>query len=537
MKKITLLALILLCISGCEKKEINENINEIVDVKNVIDEKSVDEAINHINEDKSERVYAKADAYGNIETIEVDVTLKSDDKDKIEDISILSDIQNTGEDEKFIQEENKLIFENKGSDIHYKGISNKPLPISLSITYFLNGEEIKAEDLKGKTGSLEMRFDYVNNTSRIENGKRIIDPFMAISVLVIDEDVFSNIEIENGKLLQFGDVKAVMIYSFPQIQDILKLNNYKLTKDIKLNDYGIIKADVRDFSLAYTTTILSNGVFKEIDDEDLKQIDSLVADSDDFEKNAHELTDNTAKLYDATVALANGIKKYTEGTSTIDTYLSQMIEGSKQLNESIDKIKELPQIKIILDSIATEKNELLNSIKVSIDETSLADDEKEEKKLLFEKYLNDIDEDIASATIDENELNYIKETEKMLLQKYMSDVYLRTYLQELSKGSSDLTSGLSKIKQGSETLIANNDSINDGLQELNNAARQFDEGMNDFVNDDLNEIMQLSGNSLKEIVSQVRSLRTIDQEYGCYSGLMEGKIGKSTFIIETAAIE
>ena len=539
MKKIILLALILLCVCGCEKKENDESKNEVVDVKNIINEKSGDEVISHISEDKNERVYAKSDAYGNIESIEVDVTLRSDNTETIEDFSNLINIYNTGEDEKFTNEDGKLIFENKGYDIHYKGYSEKPLPISLSITYFLNGQEIKVEDLKGKTGSLEMRFDYVNNTSRIENGIRVIDPFMAISIVVLDEDVFSDVEMENGRLIQFGDVKAAMIYSFPQIQDILKLNNYKLTKDIELKDYGVIKANVKDFSLAYTTTILSNGIFKEIEDEDLKQIDSLIADTNDFEKDAHELTDNTAKLYDATIALSNGVKKYTESVSLIGSSLSQVIDGSKQLNESIDRLSEIPQIKTILDAITTEKSELLNKINTTINESSLlvTDEEKEEKKLLFKNYLNDIDEDLASASIEESELAYLNNDEVMLLQKYMSDVYLRTYIQALSKGSADLTSGLSNIKQGSDTLTNNNKTINEGLDGVTSAAKQFDEGMNDFVDNDLNDLMQLSGSSLKDIISRIRSLRTIDQEYGCYSGLMEGKIGKSTFIIETAAIE
>ena len=49
--------------------------------------------------------------------------------------------------------------------------------------------------------------------------------------------------------------------------------------------------------------------------------------------------------------------------------------------------------------------------------------------------------------------------------------------------------------------------------------------------------MELSGAPLKNIVNRIRSLRKIDQEYGCYSGLLEGKSGKSTFLIETAAIK
>ncbi|MBQ1911862.1 MAG: hypothetical protein II174_10105 [Erysipelotrichaceae bacterium] len=538
MKKITIISLILLGIlCGCEKKVLEANKDEVINVKETL-EKTNDEVItSHISEDKNERVYAKADAYGNIESIEVEVTLKSNGQEAIEDVSDLKDIRNTGEDEKFTNEDGKLVFENKGNDIHYKGIGEKKLPVSVTITYFLDGKEITAEDLKGKSGRLEMRFDYLNNTAREENGMRMIDPFMAMSILMLDEDVFSDVEIENGKLIQFGDVKAALIYSFPQIQNTLKLSDYKLTKDIELKDYGIIKANVRDFALDYTTTVLSNGIFKEIEDEDLKDVDSLIADSGDFDKDAKELTENTAKLYDATITLSDGIKTYTDGVATINNYLGEAIKGSKQLNGGIEGLKQLPQIQAILSVIPTEKSDLLTMIQATIDALDLTDEEKETKKKLFEDYLNAIDNDIASASIEESELAYLDESEQLLLQKYMSDVYFRTYLAGLSEGSSSLISGLEKIKQGGDTLVNNNSTINDGLSEMSNAAKEFDEGMNDFVNEDINDLMELSGAPLKNIVNRIRSLRKIDQEYGCYSGLLEGKSGKSTFLIETAAIK
>ncbi len=538
MKKITILSLILLGIMcGCEKKVLEANKDEVVNVKETLSETRQESINSHITEDKNEQIYAKADAYGNIESIEVEVTLKSDDQETIEDVSDLKQIRNTGEDEKFTYEEGKLVFENKGSDIHYKGIGEKELPISVTITYFLDGREIRAEDLKGKSGRLEMRFDYLNNTLREENGMRMIDPFMAMSILVLNEDVFSDVEIENGKLIQFGDVKAALIYCFPQIQNTLKLADYKLTKDIDLKDYGIIKANVRDFSLDYTTTILSNGIFKQIEDEDLKDVDSLIADSTDFDKDAKELTENTAKLYDATLTLSDGIKKYTDGVSTINSYLGEAIKGSKQLNEGIEGLKQLPQIQAVLSVIPTEKSDLLAMIQATINASALSDEEKEIKKKLFEDYLNAIDQDIASASIDESELAYLDENEQPLLQKYMSDVYLRTYLEGLDEGSSSLSAGLEKIKQGNDALVSNNAAINDGLSEMSSAAKEFDEGMNDFVNEDLSDLVELSGAPLKNIVSRIRALRKIDKEYGCYSGLLEGKSGKSTFLIETAAIK
>ena len=164
MKKLCLMLAVLLMISGCSKKETEDN-REIIDVKETVERKDGEVNVTHIENDKQETVYARADAYGNITSSEVEVVLKSEGSEPIEDVTELSDIRNMVGDETFTLNGNELVFENKGEDIHYKGKSDKTLPVTLKITYYLNDSEIKAEVLKGKSGKLKMRFDYQNNTA------------------------------------------------------------------------------------------------------------------------------------------------------------------------------------------------------------------------------------------------------------------------------------------------------------------------------------------------------------------------------------
>ena len=60
--------------------------------------------------------------------------------------------------------------------------------------------------------------------------------------------------------------------------------------------------------------------------------------------------------------------------------------------------------------------------------------------------------------------------------------------------------------------------------------------MKDFVDNDLNDLLKLGGSSLKDLTGRIRALKKIDENRGCFSGLIEGKTGESVFIIETDSI-
>ena len=47
----------------------------------------------------------------------------------------------------------------QGEDISYEGTSNQQLPVTTKVTYYLDGKEIKPEDLAGKSGKVKIRFD------------------------------------------------------------------------------------------------------------------------------------------------------------------------------------------------------------------------------------------------------------------------------------------------------------------------------------------------------------------------------------------
>ena len=536
--------MIMIFLSGCQKGEtiIPE---ETVDVRETFSEQKEEKLISHIENDKEETVYVSADAYGNPEKVEVEVILKATDSESIEDICNLYNIRNTASDEEFHEDDLNLVFENKGEDIHYKGLSDQPLPVNVRISYFLNDEQLPAEQIKGRSGHIRIRFDYSNSTSVAQDGYNLIQPFMALSTVMLDKEKTANIKVDNGKLLQYGDSSIALIIAAPGISNSLKLSSYELTKELELKDYGEIEFDAIDFSLDYTATILSNNLFADLEDEDLDDLDEFASQSKDFRTDSTELSDNTAKLVDACISLQDGLGAYTGAITALDTSMATIAEGAGQLSDGLSQINEMFKSEEDKKSPIEEIQELLSQLSAGLEEydkaidqleTLISDEEYRDKLDETEKegYLSKIEECRKQLEIiKEMKVDELLKSCEMIIGKV---VLLQSSLQEAAQGSAQLAAGLIKIKEGTSALSSNGCSVNLGAKQLVKAAKEFDEGINSFINDDLDYLLKLGGASLSDVVGRLKAIKKIDQNYGCFSGLKEGQKGKTVFIIETAAI-
>lgn len=275
--------------------------------------------------DKTETVYVKSDAKGNPREITVQTKLKNtSDGDTIEDYTNLTDIKNKEGDEAFTQNADGTIeWENHGEDITYEGTGSEELPVDVNISYELDSQPIEPEELAGKSGSLKIRFDYKNKTTqtiKIEGKEEQVSvPFAVISTMLLSEDHASNIKVENGKVMDIDGQKLVVGYACPGLTKSLKLTTYEPTEDIDIPEYVEVMADVTDFSLDFTATIISSGL---LEDMDLKDLD----DVDEMSDNMKKLEEATDKLSDGAGTLEDGMKKY-------QTYLDQYLSGVTALDQ------------------------------------------------------------------------------------------------------------------------------------------------------------------------------------------------------------
>lgn len=289
---------------------------------------------------KEETVYILADADGSTRKIIVSDWLKNGTgADSLEDISELFNVENINGDEGFTQETgNVMVWDARGRDIYYQGSTEKEPPIRVSVTYKLDGKEISPEELAGKSGKVTIRFDYTNEQYEyVEiDGVRtkVYVPFAVVTGLLLDDEVFTNVEVSGGRLINDGGRTAVMGFALPGLQENLDIDPDKLD----IPDYFEITADVTEFELGVTATIATNELFNGIDMEEeevtgeLKEaLEELTDAMEQLKDGSVELYDGIGTLLDKSGELISGIDKLYDGASQLQTGIGTLDDGVAKL--------------------------------------------------------------------------------------------------------------------------------------------------------------------------------------------------------------
>lgn len=337
---------------------------------------------------KDETVYVLSSADGTAEKIIVSDWLKNIlNSSEISDCTELDDIVNVKGDETFTDGK----WNSDGSDIYYTGTIEKSLPVTMSVSYTLDGQSVSPEEIKGKSGEVTIRFSYRNNqkeTVTVDGEKKeMYVPFAVITGVILDSDSFKNVEVTNGKLLSDGDRTVIAGYSLPGMRDNLGINS----KDIEIPDFFEISAKVNNFELSETITIITNEAFNNIDfdgDGELGELDSL----SEFSDAADQLCDGSDKLYDGlsqllekSSELVNGIDKLTEGSVRLK-------DGTEELAQGLDALKKNSEAlnmgsRQVFDVLLETANTQLKAAGMEV--PSLTPDNYED---ILKGILNDLDE-------------------------------------------------------------------------------------------------------------------------------------------------
>ncbi|MDD7663076.1 MAG: X-X-X-Leu-X-X-Gly heptad, partial [Eubacteriales bacterium] len=110
---------------------------------------------------KDETVYILSDAQGQARRIIVSDWLKNPDKlDELTDATRLSGMTVVEGNATFERDGERFTWDADGKDVYYQGDSDEELPLTLQITYLVDGEEVTAADMAGKSGHVTIRFAY-----------------------------------------------------------------------------------------------------------------------------------------------------------------------------------------------------------------------------------------------------------------------------------------------------------------------------------------------------------------------------------------
>ena len=302
---------------------------------------------------KDETVYVLAGADGTVQKIIVSDWIKNAmAADSLEDKTELSDIENIKGDESFtLGGDNSCVWDAQGNDIYYQGNIEKELPVQMSVCYTLDGQAIAPEALAGQSGHVTIRFDYQNMQYEevLLDGKteKIYVPFTMLTGMLLDTEVFRNVTISNGKLINDGDRIAVVGIAFPGLQEDLAISKEKLD----IPDYVEISADVENFEMGMTMTLATTELFGTIDSDklDLHELSDAMAELTDA---MDQLMDGSSQLYDGLCTLleksgdlVSGINKLAEGAAqlkagaeSLDSGAAQLQAGAAQLSSGLNTL-------------------------------------------------------------------------------------------------------------------------------------------------------------------------------------------------------
>ena len=274
---------------------------------------------------KEETVYVNAKASGKTDKVTVSNWLKNSGSvsGDLEDESTLSDIKNVKGDEKYTSDGDKLTWATDGEDIYYQGTTDKKLPVSVKLKYYLDGKEMKPSELKGKSGHLKITVDYKNNEKKnvSVDGKdtEVCTPFVMMTGMILPNETFSNVTIDNGKI----------IFSDEELSDtVVKLND-NAKKVIAENKKKLDEYSRLEFGADTYKAIL------ELESEKRRRADISQEEAEVYEKELLELkhertnTFNLKQTYDPSKE-KDKIKEAGKKISELDTKIKAFEKEHEQ---------------------------------------------------------------------------------------------------------------------------------------------------------------------------------------------------------------
>lgn len=513
-----------------------------------------------IPEKRSEVIHVQADEKGNAIKTTANITISGfEDLKVIEDHTDLKDISNAEGDEQLEVKDGSVYFENLGKSISYSGTSEKQLPVNVRITYYLDEKEMEPSELAGKTGHIRIRMDYENSTAY----KDVHVPFMCMSFLMLDKDKFRDVKVTHGKTSDMDDSTLVLGYAMPEIATDI---NQGLSEELKLDvpSYVEIEADTSNFEMEFTETIITKGIFSEIKEEDLSDIQKLTDSMSKLGEAGNSLAEGGSELSKGYSQLAEGVKAYLDGMNKLNTGLKQIAEGSSSLNENAGKLVsalndvnsalnslDLPQDKMrsLAESIEnisyTAENiqvlvQTVSTVESSIEEMMNRYNVSDEDRNSVHESFSSLSENISSLQVSLSDS--VKTFSGLLYELDLSGFdQLKESMNQLQEGTTVLAQGISGLNDGIQAISSSTDEAVKNNSDMQNALNQFGAGMNGYfegirkLNEEaLQKMSSKGGKDGIQLLNNIRTLKEADQSYTSFCG---DDADELSFMIETAKIE
>lgn len=330
--------------------------------------------------EKTETVYSVLNSDGSISDTIVSSWLHDEDGiNNIKETLNLTDVKNIKSNEKPSKDGNTYTWNVKGNDVYYEGTATKQLPVSVKIRYELDGQEMSAKDMEGKSGHLKLMISFTNNYSEVKNinGKSIVihPSYLAGGMLNMSTGKFSNVKCESGKIVNDGTNEMLAFANIPGLNETLKSAGLdKVNNQLGISDDVTVEADVNDFDLGSIMVGMTNEIDLASELGEIGSVSELTDGIDQLIEADDQLIDGSKQLYDGTTQLKEqaapltgssdqvrqlsaGAIQLNDGVKALQTGITQYTAGASAINEGVNQLYGIPQNVGLIQSAVTTSTE------------------------------------------------------------------------------------------------------------------------------------------------------------------------------------
>ena len=496
---------------------------------------------------KDETVYGKFDNTGKIKSVYVNEHLINNTKEsELKDYTELKEIFNLNGDETFNIDGSSIVWNSNGNDIFYQGKYENDLPVTLKITYKLDGKETNVSDMLGKSGKVDITIKYTNNDkhSMLINGKyeTLYIPFVVMFGTSINETNTSNITINNGKVVSNGSKNFIVGISTPGLYESLKISNFKNLDTIK------ISYDTTCFELGSIYSVITPKVIDESDLKIFDKIDDLSNKVNTLQKNTDLIESNTLKLYNGSSLirknLLNSINNLKNNSGNVLNEKELEAISTKVVNETNKTFTDDYKVKLGESTWKTVSASLKSSDEVTNKVTSITTSSVSNAVVDYLKSVGKYEDyvkcemgDSTSCQViaSDKTLPYVKaaalksssETAKNVssyvsnytaekVTKTVAPLVAQTTALETSKSvSKNVASEVANsVKEASiQTVSSSLKELYDGISKLDDGLKELSDGITKYNNEGIKSISELVNGDVKNISARVKALTKLSNDY------------------------
>ena len=447
--------------------------------------------------EKTETVYSVLNSDGSISDTIVSSWLHDEDGiNNIKETLNLTDVKNIKSNEKPSKDGNTYTWNAKGNDVYYEGTATKQLPVSVKIRYELDGQEISANDIQGKSGHLKLTISFTNNYSEVKNinGKSIVvhPSYLAGGMLNMSTGKFSNVKCESGKIVNDGTNEMLAFANIPGLNETLKSAGLdKVNNQLGISDDVTVEADVNDFDLGSIMVGMTNEIDLASELGDIGSVSELTDGIDQLIEADDQLIDGSKQLYDGTTQLKEqaapltgssdqvrqlsaGAIQLNDGVKALQTGISQYTAGASAINEGVNQLYGIPQnTQLIQQKVDTnlvggleDLTNNLNAIKMGINQKMETPD------------MDKLGKQLDSALVFINELDTILQRDSGIINQMDTALQsVQSIIDNLPVLQKELETAETEVMQAQqknmEAYDANEQTIADAKGNLDKAKRQL----------------------------------------------------------------